>query len=262
MSKVGQAKVLTDDEYHCILENIELHRHPEKNALIVEISCKLGLRVQEISLLRIREVATLSNEYPAGFILKDMLRLPKGFTKGARAIKASNTAYDRKRVSFSVARFDEIIRQVVSHTEAGVQVNPEDYYPALQKKGGKTRELPLVDDKLIAALHRYLLLRSSETTKLRPNDPLILSQKGGPYSPNTLQDHIAKMYKKWAGVDRASSHSGRRTLITKVIRDHNSIKAAQKIAGHKDPATTIIYHDVPEEELRDIIECAGKSYEQ
>ncbi len=57
-----------------------MHRHPEKNALIMQLSFKLGLRVQEIALLRIREVAQLGSQYPAGYHVKDVLVLPKSFT--------------------------------------------------------------------------------------------------------------------------------------------------------------------------------------
>ena len=74
--------------------------------------------------------------------------------------------------------------------------------------------------------------------KAKKSDPLFLSQKGGPYSPNTLQEHMALMQRDWAGVERASSHSGRRTLLTDVIHgQRKSVKIAQKIAGHASPST-------------------------
>ncbi len=49
---------------------------------------KLGLRAQEMALLRIREIAALSAEFACGYKVKDVLVLPKSFTKGALAMAA------------------------------------------------------------------------------------------------------------------------------------------------------------------------------
>ena len=56
MPKNGKAKVLSNDELGGVLAAIETHRYPAKNAAIVQVSFKLGLRAQEIALLRLREV--------------------------------------------------------------------------------------------------------------------------------------------------------------------------------------------------------------
>ncbi len=53
-----------------MLDEIENHRYPEKNALIIQISFKLGLRAQEMALPRIREVATLGAQFPCGYDIK------------------------------------------------------------------------------------------------------------------------------------------------------------------------------------------------
>ena len=97
----------------------------------------------------------------------------------------------------------------------------------------------------------------------RPNAPLFVSQKGGAYSPNTLQDHMATMYRTWAGIDRATSHSGRRTLATKLLHEQGEhLKTVQQVLGHRDAATTTIYQDVPEQEMRRVLRDAGESYER
>ena len=266
MPKTGPAKTLTNAQYRHVLEVIENHRHPEKNALIVEISFKLGLRVQELSLLRIGEVATLSAQYTGGYELKDELRLPKRFTKGARAIKVAGNKKKPVRVSFSAEKFDDIVQNIVRMTRLGEDVDPSKYYPKPKPKGGKSRVLPLTDHRLLSALHRYLLFRIAKNPHLKVSDPLILSQKvSGWYSPNTLQNHIGKIYKQWAGITGASSHSGRKSLLTRVIREDNasgnSLKAAQEIAGHIDPSTTLIYNVVPEAEISERLEEAGSSYD-
>jgi integrase len=64
------------------------------------------------------------------------------------------------------------------------------------------------------------------------------------------------MLRKWAMIEKASSHSGRRTLITNVIHGQKkSVKIAQKIAGHVSPATTIIYEEPPEEAISDALKA-------
>ena len=89
---------------------------------------------------------------------------------------------------------------------------------------------------------------------LKTSDPLFITQKGVPYSPNALQEHMALMLRGWAGIEKASSHSGRRALITNVIhKQKKSVKVAQKIAGHVNPSTTLIYEDPPEHILEDAL---------
>ncbi|MHA7925937.1 MAG: hypothetical protein ACX936_12095 [Marinobacter sp.] len=59
MSKTGQARVLTPEQFTHLLHVIQEHRYPEKNTALVQISFKLGLRVQEMALLQIKDVAEL-----------------------------------------------------------------------------------------------------------------------------------------------------------------------------------------------------------
>lgn len=261
MAKDGQAKVLTNDEFEHLLSCIEQHRHPEKNALICQISFKLGLRVQEISLLRVREMAHTGPEYAKGYEIKDVLVLPKSFTKGARATSSARESV-RTSVRFSVSEFDRIVRLIEKAAKAGHVINPADYYPKLVERKGKTRELPLADDALLRALARYLNARIDSGETLKPNSPLILSQKGGAYIPNTLQMHISKMLRQWTGVDRASSHSGRRTLATKMLHDQGEhLKTVQQVLGHKSAATTTIYQELPESEVRQVLKRTGEAYD-
>lgn len=262
MAREGQAKVLSTGEFRHALQAVESHRYPEKNALILQCSFKLGLRAQEMALLRIREVAKLGPEYPGGYELKDLMILPKGFTKGARA-QSRKTLKEPQRTSvrFTIAEFDRLVDRIASDAAAGKEIDPRNYYPELKASKGKSRELPLVDSSLIAALKRYLDLRiDQEGSALLPEAPLFKNQKGDHYSPNTLQDHIALMLRRWAGIERASSHSGRRTLATMMLQNGEHLKAVQQLLGHKDAATTVIYHQIPETEVREIFSRIASEY--
>lgn len=257
MRKSGQARVLTTEQQDHLFDVIQQHRHPEKNTAIMQISFKLALRAQEIALLQIKEVAQL-NPTGTDFNLVEVMNLPAAYTKGADALDRSKSQYKRKSISFDIESFNQLVRQIEKMAQAGAEINPEDFYPPVRKHKGKSRDLPLVDKALRHALQQYLELRLSKANKLKPTDPLFMTQKGVPYSPNTLQEHMAHMLRNWAGIEKASSHSGRRSVITNVIHTQKkSVKVAQKIAGHVNPSTTLIYEEPPEEQISDALVNLG-----
>ncbi|MCL7944659.1 site-specific integrase [Marinobacter sp. ATCH36] len=263
MSKSGQARVLTPDQFAQLLGVIQEHRYPEKNTALIQISFKLGLRVQEIALLQIKDVAELGTETSSqrSFKLKEILALPAAYTKGADALKRSKSTYQRRRISFSVHDFHQLVQQIETMAKADAQIKPEDFYPEVKKHRGKSRDLPMNDVALRTAIENYLAIRLAANLSVKKTDSLFLTQKGGPYSPNTLQEHFALMQRHWAGVERASSHSGRRTLMTNIIHEQKkSVKVAQKIAGHVSPSTTLIYEEPPEESLKEALLDAGYKY--
>lgn len=261
--KSGQARVLSPEQKAHLFKVIKEHRHPEKNAAIMHISFHLGLRAQEIALLQIKEVARLTDRH-GGFELKEVLALPKKITKGANAVLRTKNKYNRTSFTISTDAFDKAVEHAFELGLAGADaIDPKKYYPPVKKKsGGNSRDLPMVHRGLRDALEEYIEVRlalkrsdkSGNPIPVTENSALFITQKGGPYSPNTLQDHMALMLKNWASIEKASSHSGRRTLITDVIHNQGkSVKVAQKIAGHKNPSTTIIYEDPPEEVLSDAL---------
>jgi hypothetical protein len=56
MAKSGQARVPTQDQQQQLFAMIQQRRHKEKNTAIMQISFKLGLRVQEIALLQLKKI--------------------------------------------------------------------------------------------------------------------------------------------------------------------------------------------------------------
>lgn len=261
--KSGQARVPKPEDWDRLYTEIKKNRHPEKNRLIMKISQMLGLRVQEIALLEFKEVCELSG-HPGStnrdFKLFEIMTLPASYTKGANALGRSSTKYNRRRISFNVEEFGQILNQVSKLVLAGGEVNPEDYYPVVSENRGVARDLPLVNDELIESLKDYIRLRLDKDPYIKPSDPLFITQKRGAYSPNTLQEHMSLMLRKWAGIEKASSHSGRRSVISDVIHNQKrSLKVAQTIAGHKTPSTTIIYDQPPEEEISDALANVGNS---
>ena len=250
MAKSGQARVPTATEQQHVFDVILKHRYPEKNTAIMQVSFKLGLRAQEIALLQIKEVARLgkpSQRVQRSYELFKVMSLPAAYTKGSDAMGRSKATYQRKSLTFKKDEFDKAIKQVVALAQAGAEVNPESFYPPIKKHKGKSRDLPMVDAALRQALTDYLDIRLQKDPMAKPTDPLFITQKSCSYSPNTLQEHMGKILKVWAGIEKASSHSGRRSLATNIIHtQEKSVRVAQLILGHVDPSTTFRYVAPPE----------------
>ena len=76
--------------------------------------------------------------------------------------------------------------------------------------------------------------------------PVVRSQRGGPMTPVSIVNWFANAYRE-IGLQGCSSHSGRRTLITRAARlVHNagaSLRDVQLLAGHRSVQTTQRYID-------------------
>ena len=83
--------------------------------------------------------------------------------------------------------------------------------------------------------------------------PLLATQKRTPFSANTLCQLFGQLYSK-AGLDGATSHSGRRSFITKLAHSGVSAKVIMTLAGHKHLSTTQRYIEVNDEMMRQAVE--------
>jgi len=119
-----------------------------------------------------------------------------------------------------------------------------DVIRLLVTKGGKYREVPLMNERARETLRLYLATRH-----LRHADaPLFMLQKGDGFSANTLQRMMANCYSK-ASV-RASSHSGRRSYATHLIQAGADIYTVQMLMGHSSIMTTEKYFTTSPERLK------------
>ncbi len=154
----------------------------------------------------------------------------------------SKSKYQRKRVSSNIASLNNVVRQIEALAKSGATIDPQVFHPPIKQHKGKSRDLPMVDQALRSALNSYLYLRVQQSQVLKPSDPLFITQKGGPYSQNTLQEHMGLMLKNWAGVEKASSHSGRRSVITHVI--HKQEKFGEGSPENSRPCLSIDHIDL------------------
>ena len=83
-------------------------------------------------------------------------------------------------------------------------------------------------------------------TETEAAGPVVRSQRGGPITPVSIVNWFAKAYRA-IGLQGCSSHSGRRTFITRAARlVHHagaSLRDVQLMAGHRWIQTTQRYID-------------------
>lgn len=118
----------------------------------------------------------------------------------------------------------------------------------LQTKGSKARTV-LLNAQAKSELAIYI-----DTVKERAADkPLFQSRVGKRFSANSLCQVFLRIYDD-AGLDRATSHSGRRTFITTLAHKGVNVRVLAELAGHRSIATTQRYIELNENVLRAAVE--------
>lgn len=116
-------------------------------------------------------------------------------------------------------------------------------------KGGHARVV-FLNDKLRREIERHQREWHSER---EADAPLLLTQKRTPFSANTLCQLMGQIYRS-AGLDGATSHSGRRWFITRLAHAGVSPKVIMTLAGHRNLTTTQRYIDVRDEMMKAAVE--------
>jgi site-specific recombinase XerD len=137
-------------------------------------------------------------------------------------------------------------------------------------KGGKFRKVYL-NAKAVVAIQHYLSERKDKNPYLFPRgiDPtqdkalmgryraykgewyryLDMVDKTAPMDKETINS-VSKKIGKRAGVDNVHTHRFRRTCATMALRRGMTIELVSKMLGHEQIATTQIYLDLREEDLK------------
>jgi integrase/recombinase XerD len=133
------------------------------------------------------------------------------------------------------------------YDDAGV-VREQFILRRAQTKGGYERTVYL-NKTLRRAMAEYrMLVEYSKST-----DALFSTQKRGAFSANTMCQLFLEIYAA-SGVSGASSHSGRRTFITRLANKGVSVRQLAALAGHANISTTQRYIDVNSEQLANAVE--------
>lgn len=133
------------------------------------------------------------------------------------------------------------------------KIKSEIYLKAEQTKGNDGRTV-FVSERLRRELEQYVA--SFRLVKANDSNPKFFysqKSKSDGFTPNTLAQFFHYLYKR-AGIDGASSHSGRRSFATAISSRGVSIKVLQKLLGHKNIQTTSVYIYASDDMLRKAVE--------
>ena len=137
---------------------------------------------------------------------------------------------------------------VADVTDADGQIKSEFVLAPAQTKGRKARRV-FLNLRLQRELATYLKSRKTR----HDCQALFPTQKAQAFSANSLCQLFLKIYAE-SGITGASSHSGRRSLLTTLAAKGVSVRVLQEIAGHSSMAITQRYIDVNDHQMRAAVE--------
>jgi integrase/recombinase XerD len=115
-------------------------------------------------------------------------------------------------------------------------------------KGGKPQTV-FLPQKLQIELQRYMdLRRVTDMTQ-----PLFVTAGAKGFSANLLAQHFYWQFKR-AGIEGASSHSMRRSMITNLASKGIGVRVLAKIANHSSISITQKYIDCSDDMIRNAVE--------
>lgn len=216
---MAQAAVLKPGQYrHLLRVTRATSRFPERDILVLLLGIHTGMRVSEIGQIEVAD-----------------LLFPSGAIRPECSLRASITKGLRQRCVYPTNR--DLIAAIDDYLSVRV-----------------ARRWRMSDDP-------------SRYRGLRPDSTLILTFKGYRYSMNTkrrindageqvdymacdaLQAHVTKLYKD-AGIKGGSSHSGRRTMASRLLANGVELDTVQLMLGHSELDHVDPYLEVDKKKLR------------
>lgn len=140
-------------------------------------------------------------------------------------------------------------------------IKDEIYLSADETKGNRGRTV-LFPEKLREAITEYLSVRFGLKEKdlkvlnqTNISRALFYSQKShlDGFDPNTLSQWFGRIYRE-SGLSGCSSHSGRRKFATVLSESSINPKIIQKLLGHRQIQTTMLYCEVSPTSMRTAVE--------
>ncbi len=127
-------------------------------------------------------------------------------------------------------------------------INVSDKTIRLLGKGRKMR-LVFFGEYALEALNDFLLVRK-ELLKTGDIDYLLVNQRGGKLSRESIEQIVRKRVKKIHLEHHASPHTLRHTFATHLLENGADIRTVQELLGHEKLSTTQIYTSVTNDFLR------------
>lgn len=184
---------------------------------------------------------------PTTVELKRIMSLSRTGQHGKRNLALLQVSY---RLGFRAKEMASLrVRDVLD--EFG-QLRDEFALSATMTKGGTPRVAYLTNQAVRQPLKDYLDdRRDREDALFNVESALFKSQKGGSFTPNTMQQLLRRLH-DLAGIVGGRSHSGRRWFATELISKGVDLKAVSTLMGHSSVAMTARYADDNPQRLRRI----------
>lgn len=211
----GKAVVLSSAEIKRLLKIAGTTMHGERDRTVITLSYWLGLRAKELAALKVGDVYTDTSE------IKPVLHLKAGYTKRAKVRDVYLSA------SPVVKRLEEYLISLTAdprfaRASAGAARSRRNLNGSVGAKAP-----PVFSDQALSL-------------------PLFRTRTGRGFSANGMV-HLLKHLHGLAGIEGGSSHSGRRTMITRLAESGVDLKSIATLAGHSSIRTTAGYvEDNPE----------------
>ena len=120
-----------------------------------------------------------------------------------------------------------------------------------QMTKGQYARVVFINERLRKELQQYIRFYNPTDKTMK----FFYSQKrdSDGFNANTLTQHFHFLYRR-AGLDGASSHSGRRSFITNLASKGVSVRVLMNLAGHRSISTPQAYIDINDNMLRSAVE--------
>ena len=220
-----QAKTLSEADIRRLLSVAASSKSPDRNAVIVQLSVRAGLRASEIAKLEWSMVLDASGK------VGNLIALPGSIVKYGlgrrvpvhRDLKlALMRLWRDARLAHGLAAQSPMALGLTAHCPTA----PDPTAPNLTVLGSPT-------------------LRSSAYASSSPG-PVVMSQRGAAMRPDSIVNWFTAACRE-AGLAGCTSHSGRRTFVTRAARlvhkAGGSLRDVQQLAGHRSIQTTQGYID-------------------
>lgn len=186
--------------------------------------------------------------------MKQAKVLSEAELKRVLSVVANQRHAARNRVALMLSFYAGMRVGEIAHLKLGDVIDGEGrvkdqiVLPASYTKTAEARTV-FVSGKLRRELERFML----SITATDRAGPFLVTQKATAFSANTLCQLFGQIY-ALAGIDGASSHSGRRWFITQMAHKGVSAKVIMTLAGHRHLSTTQRYIEVNDQMLRAAVE--------
>ncbi|MEW6342198.1 MAG: site-specific integrase [Pseudomonadota bacterium] len=184
---------------------------------------------------------------PSAVELRRLLTVARAGKQGLRNAAIVNVSY---RLGFRAKEMAGL--RVSDLMDDQLQLRDECRLSGKVTKGGKPRVAYLSNSHLRSALLDYLRWRQvQEGILFNRNAALFKSQKGSGFSPNTMQQLLARLHDV-AGIQGGRSHSGRRWFATELISKGIDLKSVSVLMGHSSVSMTAQYAEDNPQRLKKI----------